>query len=829
MARPIRGVTKSQEVARTRILVDTRSAATRMAAALASPLAIMIGALTHLALLVELPALFEMALITSGVLALFPYYAKVDMPFRVRRSLQEIDPKDIPPSETKPQMARGILFMGNRIEDNAEIWAANEDTRTHAFILGSTGAGKTEALLSLNVNALVWGSGFAYMDGKGDVSLWAKAFAAARKFGREDDIFVINYMTGNADASKKRTRRLSNTFNPQALGNADNQLQLLSGLMGGDSGGNGDMWVGRAISYLQSLLYPLCELRDEKLITLYIGTIREFMPFPKYFELMQHAGITERSRQMMSAFLLDVPGYRADKGLNQSNTFFEQYGYQQMQFTRIVSSLADAYGHIYNTPYGEVSLIDILLNRRILLVLLPALEKSRPELGNLGKIIVAGLKSMMGSQLGAEVEGSKLEIIDARASYSPVPFPATFDEFGYFMPEDSALMWAQARSIGFFLMAAGQDLQAFYRTSKEETLAIVGSSNIKVFGKVEDPTDTWDLISKLAGEAYVTTISGYERKLDSMLDTYRTENQARTERISRVDLLDFKEQIEGEVHIMIKSEIIRARVFYAAPTLCAETRLNHFIGIDTPSDDMIESWRVNVGALLTEVLQEDWQQQLAIQDAYFDALQTRQSNSVYRKYREDKLGAEAGIWLSMHIDPMATVLPHDDFSSSEFQFGQGDTVGPLIYAHDQPEGTTTFDDETNDTVFDGEAPALAQLDLYHEVPRNDKALLVDVDAVLAMAANPLLAALTGQSIDTETGTLPGRLDQTETQAQLVQIMLGLGANPEEAARAADRVIQISVNGTTYPVPPKPVVDDSKVKDMCDVLDDLTRLVKGNGQ
>lgn len=53
--------------------------------------------------------------------------------------------------------------------------------------------------------------------------------------------------------------------------------------------------------------------------------------------------------------------------------------------------------------------------------------------------------------------------------------------------EDTALMWAQARSLGFCLVAAGQDIQAFYRTSREETLAIFGSSNLKILGKLEDP------------------------------------------------------------------------------------------------------------------------------------------------------------------------------------------------------------------------------------------------------------------------------------------------------------------------------------------------------
>ena len=44
--------------------------------------------------------------------------------------------------------------------------------------------------------------------------------------------------------------------------------------------------------------------------------------------------------------------------------------------------------------------------RRILVVLLPALEKSPDELSNLGKVIISSLKSMMAAGLGDAVEGS---------------------------------------------------------------------------------------------------------------------------------------------------------------------------------------------------------------------------------------------------------------------------------------------------------------------------------------------------------------------------------------------------------------------------------------
>ncbi len=58
------------------------------------------------------------------------------------------------PGSKKPHKARGICFFGNDRNNNEEIWFNNDDMRTHVLIFGSTGSGKTEALISLAYNAL---------------------------------------------------------------------------------------------------------------------------------------------------------------------------------------------------------------------------------------------------------------------------------------------------------------------------------------------------------------------------------------------------------------------------------------------------------------------------------------------------------------------------------------------------------------------------------------------------------------------------------------------------------------------------------------------------
>lgn len=109
----------------------------------------------------------------------------------------------------------GILYLGNTDPKREEVWFSNSDARTHLLYLGTTGSGKTVGLRGMATNALTWGSGFVYIDGKADTDLWSALSSLVRRFGRDDDLLVLNYMTGNSDRKAP-----SNTMNPFSSGSA---------------------------------------------------------------------------------------------------------------------------------------------------------------------------------------------------------------------------------------------------------------------------------------------------------------------------------------------------------------------------------------------------------------------------------------------------------------------------------------------------------------------------------------------------------------------------------------------------------------------------------
>jgi intracellular multiplication protein IcmO len=92
--------------------------------------------------------------------------------------------------------------------------------------------------------------------------------------------------------------------------------------------------------------------------------------------------------------------------------------------------------------------------------------------------------------------------------------------------------------------------------------------------------DTWEFFHKTAGEAYVTKVDSFQMRPESMTNTYRDNMSSSSEKRARIDLMDLKDQREGEAHIFFKSKIIRAKMFYAAPPPAQYMRLNYFVKVE---------------------------------------------------------------------------------------------------------------------------------------------------------------------------------------------------------------------------------------------------------
>ena len=599
--RRLYGLDRKHEQDQRKLLRDTRTLLQRFVDFFANPTSVVILLISLAMAGFLMPGGVDIVFIIGVISFLAAYYRKTTLPFRLPLSSHMLDYNDPMPGSNKPRQARGISFFGNDLETNEELWFNNEDLRTHVLIFGSTGSGKTEALVSLAYNSLLQGSGFIYIDGKGDNALFAKIFSMCRAMGREDDVLLVNFMTGARDIIGPQLTRLSNTMNPFASGSSSMLSQLAVSMMdSGSQSSDGDMWKGRAIVFVEALMKALVYMRDQGYILLDANTIRNYfilerleaLAIDKQFlrDNMEPVDVSNAPPTVLEPiynYLINLPGYDKSRKGKQVSQVLEQHGFITMQLTRVFGSFADTYGHIMRTNLAEVDFKDIVLNRRILVVLLPALEKSPDELANLGKIIIASLKAMMAAGLGDTVEGEFRDLIKRKPTNAPTPFVSIMDEYGYYAVKGFAVVPAQARSLGFSAVFAGQDLPAFQKASKEEAASIGANCNIKICMKLEDPTETWEFFTKSAGEAYVTKVDAFQTQADSMFNTYADTKSSSAEKRSRLDLRDLKDQREGEAHILFKSQIIRAKMFYANPESVADMRLNQFLKVEPPTEELL--------------------------------------------------------------------------------------------------------------------------------------------------------------------------------------------------------------------------------------------------
>ena len=595
-----RGLSANQEQDTSKLIRDTRTLSQKISDFYDEPekVGLMIVIVQSITLVVGAAA--QIAFLFCMISALYTATRKSNLPFRIPMRAKVIDYADPTPVGTT-RLSRGIYHFGNDKHTLQELWFANDDMRTHALIFGSTGAGKTETLLSIAYNALVQASGFIYVDGKGDNSLFAKVFSMMKYMGREDDLLLINFMTGARDIIGAQEKKQSNTMNPFSSGSSGMLSNLVASMMdSGGGGGDGDMWKGRAIAFVEALFKILVYQRDAGNLLLDADSIRNYFALDRLEAMVADKvfirdgqfdisleDVPEVIMQPITNYLLSLPGYVKERKGKQVSQVFEQHGYITMQLTRTFSTFADSYGHIMRVKLAEVDLKDVVLNRRVLVTLLPALEKSPDELANLGKIVIASMRTMMATGLGDSVEGSYQDVILTKPTNATTPFLCVLDEYGYYAVKGFAVVPAQARSLGFSCIFAGQDLPAFQKASKEEAASIGANTNIKICMKLEDPTDTWEFFMKGAGESYVTAVESFSAQSSGISGSYADTKSARAEKRARIDLLDLKEQVEGEAHIFFKSKIVRARMFYAGPPATKGMRLNVFLKVDFPTDEKL--------------------------------------------------------------------------------------------------------------------------------------------------------------------------------------------------------------------------------------------------
>jgi intracellular multiplication protein IcmO len=512
------------------------------------------------------PALLVLSILAPLVMMVatqfLPSLWKAQLPLRLpldEAKNDRVDYGDPKPQHKSFNKARGSFFVGAAWRNREEVWAAFTDMLTHCLVIGGTGAGKTEQLMSMLFNALACVGGGVYVDPKGGPKLFGQFWTMSRFCGRDDDLRVLNFALGQEELGKTPFVR-SNTLQPFAFGKAEALKEIpLSLMSGGDD--KGSIFSSNGKTLMTGLMMGLVDLRKMGEIYLTINDIRTYINSDKFIELALRKDISSVAREAMQSFLTSLGWKEGVSDRSKWGDFDRQYSYAQNYFLDTLSVMSDTYRHIFNVPIGDINMVDIILNRRMFLCVIPSLEKSKKELSNLGKITLAVIRLATSVGLGGgEIMGNWKELVDLNISASEVPSFLFVDEYAAISVEGFAEVFTQGRSLGISATVGSQDWAGIKKANEAEAQQIVANTKLKFIMTTDDPNDTKQLVKSLADDDEEIRSQGFAM---TGLMNYYDNQSAQAVKASRVDSKDLSGQVEGEWHLFFKNRIIRGFGFFA--------------------------------------------------------------------------------------------------------------------------------------------------------------------------------------------------------------------------------------------------------------------------
>jgi intracellular multiplication protein IcmO len=619
-------INPQHELDQSKLTRDTRSWATKFFAALYLPANFKAFLSGFIALQLYQPFLWPVWTVAVMALTMGFQDQRYALPLRIPKDVGGLDPTDYQEKMvqdswffgliTKSRSVRtlmvagGILYLGYlrsqyANEQGRELWLTNSDARTHMFLAATTGGGKSETLIGIAYNAMCWGSGCVYADGKASANVPFCLWSLLRRRGREDDFLILNYLTGGQDPFKAMIEQesghlrgeaalpQSNSTNSFAEGSADFLLQLMASIIP-KAVGEGQKWQQRALNMIDALLRTLCYKRAKGELDISIDTIRHYLSLQNLVQFYiegREGKIPELAfLPIKTYFETGLPGFNPNQAHDPAQwdpEVFNQHGYLTGEFSRVLSMMVDTYGFIFRDKYPDVDTTDVLLNNRVLVVMIPSMEKSPSEASSLGKFYISSVRLTMAQNLGHWLEGTRAQVLDANPTNAPCPTPIISDEIQVYFAEGIATMYAQARELNFMMISSVQDVQGLKRSEAgQEAASLIANTKIKWTLALEDPEDTFELFRKAGGESYYSMLSGHDAVSGTFSTAFQAQTSATVEKRDRVVLADLKKLNPGEGVMIFKDAVVPCSSFYIPDEQKKSTvlaaRINRFLQIERP-------------------------------------------------------------------------------------------------------------------------------------------------------------------------------------------------------------------------------------------------------
>lgn len=237
------------------------------------------------------------------------------------------------------------------------------------LVTGTTGSGKSYCTYSFANKYIENNEGVIYIDGKGDTSTFIKFYSSAIKHNRSNDFYFLNFMRGNVDKDE------------QSEGKITHSIDLINPLIG-----NTESFKCIFGDKVYDLIHSLCLSIKENKGLVSIDNLNSFLILENLESFLSN-DLFKNCKQTIVNYLNEIDFYSdREKALKKHAINFSYY-------QDIIENL-NMYKHVIKEN-AEINLESIYYQKKILLISLPALEKSSEVLGKLLALVLLPLKIAM--------------------------------------------------------------------------------------------------------------------------------------------------------------------------------------------------------------------------------------------------------------------------------------------------------------------------------------------------------------------------------------------------------------------------------------------------
>lgn len=547
-------------------------------------------------LIVFLPLVWEAVVLLQTLYAIWVVYSRLKVPslpnLLPRSVVKKTDPNQRQAGSDRAGKPQGDLYLGVERRSQRQVWFRFGDYLRHALVTGTTGSGKTELLVSIAYNFLAaGGAGLMFADPKGDTKAAIKLSWIAKRFGREDDIFICNYLAPAQSRLERQAYQHSNTCNPTQVGGVKEVANMLISLLPKNTGGANAVFAENAVTLAQVMSHCLVELRDAGVVQLSWRVFRQHMSLPACIRLSQDQRLSEAARQEMDLFIFGIPGVSRSKNADQQpQSAHDQFAYIANYCQRGLATLTGSFGYIYDCEYGDFSYRDIVQRQRILLSVLPSLQNTQEEMSMLGKIDLFGKKQALSEGLATRLEGSGQSLKPTKTDPNCVPSLNIMDEYKYISVPGMSVAATQGRSLGWASIVGVQSYAGLSVDGEAEADEWLENTSTKFIGSTQGDS-TFEKMNAIVGTEYVSRTENIVSK-QSWLAPGSSDPAIRYERQSILDIRDLRAQTEGEFTVLVSDREIRMRAMFVDPDALTrkkpEVLMNSFVDLTPPTQEQLK-------------------------------------------------------------------------------------------------------------------------------------------------------------------------------------------------------------------------------------------------